>query len=146
MFETLRWLLIVPVAVAGWFTAFVGALELHGLVYYFCPAEYQVSGVCNHPAAMAAQQALVVLGAAVSAALVVLLPTLTAPAYKQQVAAGAWSLGFGVAIWAYLETYALGPFLAACIAGTATFLLVLKLYRDQDVISTDDYHQYELFI
>ena len=143
MFNALRWLLIVPVAVAGWFLAFVGTLELYELIYYFCPIEYQVSGTCQHDAAVIAENVLIALGAGLSAVLVVLLATITAPAYKSQVAAAALCLGLGVAVWAYLETYALGAFLSACMAGTVTFLLILKKNRWR---RASGFRQYELFI
>jgi len=143
MINALRWLLVVPMALAGWIAAFFGSLRLYGLIDYFCPADYQVSGFCHHPAALYAENALIVAGAAFSAVLVVMLATITAPAYKSQVAAAALCVGLAVAVWAYLETYALAAFLSSCVAGTVTFLLIMKNNRWRRRAS--GFHQYELF-
>jgi len=143
MFKTLRWLLIVPMAVAGWFIAFAAGIQLLGLVDYFCPADLQVSGTCQHPAANLFEDFLLVAAAAASAVLVLVSATMTAPSYKPQVAAATLILGLAVAAWAFLETGALGAFIGACVAGSITFWRLLHHNRERPTCNP---YQFELFI
>ena len=143
MLKTLRWLLILPMAVAAWFAAFVGTIQLLDVVYYFCPPENQVSGMCTHSVANVAESALVVFGAGLSAVLVILAAAVTAPAYKAKIAAGTLFLGLCVALWAYLQTGLLLAFLGAVTAGIITFFLVLRKNRWR---AASGFRQYELFI
>lgn len=143
MLNTLRWLLIVPMAIAGWSIAFIAGLKLLGMVYYFCPSDYQVSGMCQHPGAQLLEDFLLVAGAAVSAVFVLVFATVTAPSYKPQVAAATLMLGLAVATWAFLETGALGAFVGACVAGAITFWRLLHHNRQRTI---GNQYQYELFI
>ena len=143
MFTTLRWLTILPMSIAAWFIAFIGTVQLLDLILYFCPVEHQVSGMCTHPVATGAENALIVFGASLSAVLVILAAAFTAPTHKAKVAAGILVLGLVVAVWAYLETDALAALIGACLAGFITFLLVLRKNRWR---RASGFRQYELFI
>lgn len=143
MFKTLRWLLTVPMAIAGWLMAFAAGIHSLELVYYFCPADFQVSGSCQHPGAQLAEDFLLVAGAMASAVLVLVFATVTAPSYKPQVAAATFMLGLAVAAWTFLETGALGPFVGACVAGAITFWRLLHHQRQRPAINR---YQFELFI
>jgi hypothetical protein len=143
MINALRWLLIVPMAFAGWLIAFVGGLELYDLINHFCPPEHQLSDSCQHPAAQLVEEILVSIAAATAAMLVIVFATLTAPAYRPQVATGTLILGLATAAWAYLETGALGAFIAACLAGAMTYWLMIRRLRPKPAVSG---YQYELFI
>ena len=146
MIRTLRWLLVVPMAVTGWFIAFVGAVTMHSLIWDFCPPEFQVSGMCTHPWALIAEDALVWAAAFVSAVFVVAFATRTAPAFKSQIATGILAIGIAVAIWAYLETHALGALVGACVGGILAVIFVVKKHGWRKKSSYGKYRQYELFI
>jgi dolichyl-phosphate-mannose--protein O-mannosyl transferase len=143
MIKTLRWLLVLPAAYGGWLIAFLVGLELHGLIDYFCPVEYRLSGSCQYPAAHILEEMLIAVCSAASACLVIVFATITAPAYKPRVAAVTLFLGLVVASWAYLQTSALGAFTGACLAGAMTFWLVIRRVRRK---SASCGYQYELFI
>ena len=143
MIKTLRWLLTVPMAVAGWFIAFAVVIQCLELIDYFCPADFQVLGACQHPGAQLAQDFLITAGAMASAVLVLVFATVTAPSYKPQVTAATFMLGLAVASWAFLETGALGAFIGACVAGAVTFWRLLHRNCQR---STFDPYQFELFI
>ena len=143
MITTLRWLLVAPMAVVGWFIAFAGALALHPLIYEFCPVQYQLSGLCSHPWAFIAEDTLVLVGAVVAAVLAVSFATRTAPRFKSQVAAASLMLGVFLAIWAYLATDALGALPGSCIGG---FLTTTFIVRRHGWRTPSNFRQYELFI
>jgi hypothetical protein len=130
-------------AAVGWFIAFTGALALHGLIFEFCPQEYQVSGLCAHEWSFIAEDVLVMAGAFISAILTVSFGTRTAPAYKSQVASGVYLVGVVFAIWAYLETDALGALLSSVIGG---FLTLTFIVRKHGWRRASNFRQYELFI
>ena len=109
MIRTLRWILVIPMAVAGWFIAFASAVTLHSLIWDFCPPEFQVSGMCTHPWAFIAEDLLVWSGAFVSAVLVVAFAARTAPSYKSQVATAC--LVIGVAVGTYSSIFVASPVL-----------------------------------
>ena len=146
MIRTLRWILVVPMGVAGWFIAFASAVTLHSLIWDFCPPEFQVSGMCTHPWAFIAEDALVWAGAFVSAVLVVAFATRTAPSYKSQIATACLVIGVAVAFWAYLETYALGAFIGASAGGFLAVVLVVRKHGWRKKSSYGKHRQYELFI
>ena len=146
MIRTLRWVLVIPMAVAGWFIAFAGAVTLHSLIWDFCPPEFQLSGMCTHPWALMAEDALVWAGAFLSAVFVVAFATRTAPAYKSQTAIACFVIGLAAATWAYLETHALGALIGACVGGLLAVILVVRKHGWRKKSPYGKYRQYELFI
>lgn len=143
MIRTLRWLLVAPMATLGWMIAFSGALALHPLIYKFCPETSKVSGMCTHKWAFVAEDLLVVAGAFVAAVFVVSFATLTAPRYKPQVAAAIFVSGVSAAVWAYLQTEALGALIGALIGGILTVFWILRRHGWRQ---PSNFRQYELFI
>lgn len=143
MIRTLRWLLVLPMATAGWFIAFAGAVTLHSLIVEFCPTQYVVSGLCTHELAFLTEDLLVWFGAFISAVFVVAFATRTAPALKSLVATGILIGGLGAAIWAYLETDALGALVGAFLGGFLTWLIIVRKHGWRQ---PSRYRQYELFI
>lgn len=141
--RTLRWLLVLPMATAGWFIAFAGAVTLHSLIYELCPSDYLVSGLCTHNWALLAEDMLIGFGAFASAVFAVAFGTRTAPALKSLVASGILIGGIGTAIWAYLETDALGALIGAFLGGCLTWVLIIRKHGWRQ---PSGYRQYELFI
>jgi hypothetical protein len=94
----IRWVAVVPAAVAGWWIVVVVAIALHGLVFSFCAPEDVVSGACVAPWFLRFESALLNCSVALSAILVVLVPTVIAPAHRRLVAWGSYVSGAIVAL------------------------------------------------
>lgn len=119
----LRWLLVpVSIAFACWFGMAL-ALLLFSAVTSFCPADKLVSGFCTADWATAMEEAVQYAGAAVGAALAVLLPHLLAPSRKRLTAAVAFVLGAAFAIWVALSGPGTWPY-AACAIVSGLLMLV----------------------
>jgi hypothetical protein len=94
-----RWLLVLPLGVAGVVAGFAVAIALVSLATRVCPAEMLVSGMCVAPWYRFAEAAAYCVGAAVGAACAIGLPYLAAPSHKQHVALVALALGTVCAAW-----------------------------------------------
>jgi hypothetical protein len=142
--NAIRWLLVLPLAVFAWVCVFVATLTLHSAIDTFCPPEYLVSGMCTWKWAFLIQDALVVAGASISAIVMILVATLTAPSHKARTAVFIYLGGLSVAIWMYLQTDAIGAFTgAACFGLLATWIAFRRLSRRPGL--TDPY-QRRLFV
>jgi hypothetical protein len=84
--KILRWLLVLPVAVIGWYLGLIVALLLHATGEHLCPAEEIVSGYCTAPWMAYVDDFALVLGSLLCGALVVVFPTLVAPLHRGTVA------------------------------------------------------------
>jgi hypothetical protein len=122
----LRWLLVIPAVLVGWYLALASGLLLHSLVESFCPAEAMVSGRCYAPWFTWSEEALFVLTAGLAAWLVVLLPTLSCPTHKRTVATVAYLCGAVTAIVFAVTGPLWIPAIAALLAGLLT---MRRVYR-----------------
>ncbi len=143
MITALRWLLVAPMAALGWIITFAAALATHSLIDTFCPEQYKVSNSCNWEWAILVQEALIVVGATLSAVLFIGFAVITAPVHKARVATAAFLVGLSAATWAYLQTSALSAFIGACAGGLLAWIIVLKWHGRRKV---SGYRQYPLFI
>jgi hypothetical protein len=84
--KILRWLLVVPVAVIGWYLGLIVAILLHMTGEHLCPAEEIVSGFCTAPWMAYVDDFAMALGSLLCGAMVVLFPTLVAPSHRGMVA------------------------------------------------------------
>lgn len=141
MIRSIRWLLVLPMAVLGWILAFTGALAAHSLIDTFCPEQYKVSNTCSWEWATLATDVLIIVGAFISAVLFVSFATLTAPDHKNRVAIAASLTGLSSAIWAYSQTDALSAFIGACSGGLLTLAIILKQHSRRRV---GGYREYQL--
>ena len=98
MSQTIRWILILPGAIAAWFAALVIAIALYQGLEALCPSDQMESGHCFAPWFSTASEVLIAFGAALAAALVMITCTLLAPAHKRQVAIATFAVGTIVAI------------------------------------------------
>ena len=126
MTRVLRWIALLPVAVAGWYLAMVLGMMTLGLVDQFCPEGLMVSGQCTAGWYDWVQGAIFYLFIALSAVLVVLLAALIAPAHRRRVAWVAFLLGAAMAVLMALLTPSFVDLLAALVAGLATALWVQR--------------------
>lgn len=93
MVKALRWLLVIPVAVIGWYIGLIVAILIHMAGEHLCPAEEIVSGFCTAPWMAYVDDFAQALGSLLCGVLVVLFPTLLAPSHRGTVAAVAYASG-----------------------------------------------------
>jgi hypothetical protein len=95
----IRWVLVPPSAIFGFYLAFFGSLYLLGFIGKFCPEESIISETCMARWYLRAENAMFSFGAALAAIFVVLFPSLLAPNYRFKVAVVAYLLGALAALW-----------------------------------------------
>jgi hypothetical protein len=126
--KPLRWLLVVPVGIAGTYLGALCAILLVSVLEWLCPVEDQVSGLCFASWYPPLQSAAIALGAAVGAACTVGLPALLAPTRKKLVSLVAYTGGTSYATWFLVSVG--GSFLVPFSVAIATGLLVtIGVYR-----------------
>lgn len=126
----LRWLLVVPAMLAGWYLALITGLLLHALAESFCPPMKVVSGVCTAAWFRSVEEILILLTAALAATLVVLLPTLACPGRKRAVAGITFVVGAVTAIAIGYGASSLWiPVATALFTGLLTLRRVRRRYR-----------------
>ena len=113
----IRWILVPFAAWLAWVVAVFAAYELDALATYLCPENMMVSGMCTARWYDAAFDAIVCFGAAMAAALIVLLCTLIAPARREQVARVTYLVGAIAAIMMAVPAHAILALVCALIAG-----------------------------
>ena len=122
--NALRWLAVVPAALAGWYLALASGILLHSLATSLCPDALLVSGMCTAGWFEWLEQGIFAFTAALAAFLVVWLAVLccpsTGPGTKARVAAIAFALGALVAIVFAAKLHIWLAPLAALISGLVT--------------------------
>lgn len=123
-FDWLRWALLLPAALVGWYAALIAGMLLLAFAESLCPPEDVVSGACMAPWFDGVSRGVICLGAALAGALVVLLPTLVAPRARREVAVVAFALGLLAALAMGIAAGAYAELASATIAGAlmATWL------------------------
>jgi MFS family permease len=127
MSPVLRWILILPAAIATWYATLFTGIALYQGVEALCPPDQVESGHCFAPWFLTASNALIVFGAALAAVLVMFVSASLAPAHKRQVAIATFALGTLVAIsmgW----KLAVAPMLGAIVAGAIVLVILLRRY------------------
>ena len=114
----LRWMLVVPSGILGWYLGMIVAMLIYKANQALCPARYLVSGVCAAPWSIYVEKMAFFIGGGVVGALVVLLPALMAPNHRKQVALIAYGLGLACSIGVLLSMFSLwNAVLPAVLAG-----------------------------
>jgi hypothetical protein len=125
MMRFVRWLLIIPTAVAAWYAALVSGISLHRGVDALCPADQVVSGLCVAPWYEAASATVICMGAGLAAVLILLACTLLAPSHRRRVAIATFIVGAVVAIVMGISANAFGPLVTAIVAGGVILRILL---------------------
>ena len=120
----LRWLLLVPFAIGGWYVALLIGIMLYAVADLFCPTELMISGGCQASWYAPVIDGLIIFGAGLSAVFVILFSILMAPANKVTIARVAYVSGFFVALYFAHGTSAWGAFFGAAISGALTLLFL----------------------
>jgi hypothetical protein len=124
--KIIRWILVVPSAIVGWFSALFLGMALVSVADYCCPPELVLSGACTATWYSNVVDALVVFGASISAVLAILCGVLMAPGQRKMVARVVFATGLAFALYATILTSAWSAFSSAGIAGFITTMLVQR--------------------
>jgi hypothetical protein len=129
--KSLRYLLIIPSAIVGWFAAFFISLQLeHVRTVVFCPENLRDGTNCYAAGWEMLPIWLIAAGTALSAVFVVFCSAITAPANKLLIAIYTYFAGIVLATVILVITgYFLLPYLAAAIAGWIAVLIVARFTR-----------------
>src|SRR5262249_23392653 len=112
-----RWIAVIPAAVAAWYAALFLGLLLLPPIGSFCPKDDIVSGMCVAWWYPYAERTVIVSCVGLSALFVVLVAAAVAPAYRTRVAWVAYCAGFLVAVNFAWQTGAVAEFVAAVLPG-----------------------------
>jgi hypothetical protein len=124
MSRIIRWLLVLPAALAAWYAALFLGIALYEGVEALCPFGQVVSGRCIAPWFVDASDAFIASGAALAAALVMIACTFVAPTHRRHVAIATFAVGTVVAIMMGWTTFAAAT-IAAIIAGAVVLVILL---------------------
>jgi MFS family permease len=122
--DKLRWVLILPSAVAAWFAAFIVGMLTMSMAEHLCPPEKLVSGACDVPWWGYVERSVSSFGAALAAVLVVAAATFVAPSHKRKVAW--WSFGIGACVAALMGFLFVPELISALVAGGITAAVVSR--------------------
>jgi hypothetical protein len=126
MSRIIRWVLVLPAALAAWYAALFISIALYEGVEALCPFGQVVSGQCVAPWFVDASDAFIAFGAALAAALVVSACTFVAPTHRRHVAIATFVVGAVVAIMMGWATFVAAT-ITAIISGAV--VLVFLLWR-----------------
>jgi len=129
MIVQIRWLAVLPAAIAGWYLALIIGLLAYSGVEKLCPPEQMVSGACIAPWFRYATGAISALGAALAAILVITLAALAAPSHRVIVIRSAFVAGLLVASYMLWQTSAVVEFFAALACGALTVAVLPRYVR-----------------
>ena len=93
MSGVLRWVLLLPSIAVAWYLGVISAISIYSVKEKFCPPEYITSSLCYAPWSRAVNNFVFMLGPAIAAFLIVLLPSLLAPRYKKAISTIIYSGG-----------------------------------------------------
>lgn len=127
--RTLRWLLVIPSGVVGFYIAFSAGILIYSATFLRCAHSYVTPAICHNPLFRFADRATIIIGAAIAAILVVILPTLTAPSHRHIVAPVAFVSGAAAAVSLSYGSNTWPELLSALLAGGAALVLIQRRLR-----------------
>ncbi len=122
----IRWLLIVPVCILGWYLVFTLGFALLGVLLKMCPEEHITSGTCGAPWYANAKDALIIALAGLSAFIVVFIAYMLAPSHKTKVALITFLLGAAAATYVVVDTGSWIEYIAAITSGLLATMIIFK--------------------
>lgn len=124
--HSIRWILILPAAIAAWYVALLLGLGLYQALEALCPAGQVESGHCVAPWFRPVSDGLVALGAALAAVLVLIACTLLAPTHRRQVAIATFAVGAVIAVFMGTSASAYAAMVSAVVAGAVALAILLR--------------------
>ena len=122
----IRWLLVLPLAVAVWYICLIVGILSLSILDYFCPPELMISGSCQASWHGTFQDIFIALFASLSAVFIVISSAIVAPYKKYEVVVLSFSAGFLTALLIAYTTKAWFVFFPVSISGLITMFLLLK--------------------
>jgi hypothetical protein len=126
--KILRWVMVIPAAVIGWWLAIIIGLSLTHIPEYFCPPEFMVSDLCMAPWYGPILSGILIFSAALSAFLVLVVAVLVAPSHRALVAKGVFVAGSLYATYLAFTISAWAECAGAIICGLVTLFWLIKKY------------------
>jgi hypothetical protein len=130
----LRFALIVPAAIIGWYMGLMLGIAIYELGEITCPPEYVVSGACSAPWIPVIKNLAMAIGSGMAATLIVLFAYALAPIHKKNTALIALIVGAIVATVMVVFAREWIAFLFALSGGVITYL---RLMRSAPSAATD---------
>ena len=124
--RSIRWILILPAAIAAWYVALFIGLGLYKALEAFCPASQVESGHCFAPWFRPVSDGLIAFGAALAAVLVMIVCTLLAPTHRRHVAIATFAVGAVIAVFMGLAANAYAAMVSAVVAGAVVLAILLR--------------------
>ena len=113
----IRWLLIVPACILGWYLLFTIGMGLLGAVQFFCAEEDMINGRCLAPWYTDVKEAGIIFLAGMSAVTVVFAAYFVAPTRKTTTAIVAFLIGSAAATYVVITTDSWFEYAAAIVGG-----------------------------
>lgn len=130
--EIIRWVMVIPAAVIGWWLAISFGLLLTSVPGYFCPPELTESGVCMTPWYGPVMSGIMIFAAALSAVMTLLFAVLVAPNKRDLVAKAVFVAGSIYATYFAFSISAWAEYVGAIMFGLVTLLFLTKKYGRRD--------------
>ena len=125
-----RWILVLPAAIAAWYLVFFAGIFVHGIVEHaLCPTPEFISETCVNDRVIRILHGVIVLFVALSAVAVMLAVVITAPSEKLLMTWVAFAVGSGVAIFMAVVAKSPAEGAAAVAAGLLTALAIRRRLR-----------------
>jgi hypothetical protein len=125
--QLVRWLLVVPVAIAAWYLVFVAGIFAHGfLEEVLCPPDEMISGMCTNPRVRVVLTVLVHAFAGFSAVAVELAVVGMAPSSREATTWIAFAVGAVVAVAFGFAAQTYGEAATAVIAGVIAAVIITR--------------------
>jgi hypothetical protein len=126
--DVIRWIMVIPAAVIGWWLTIMVGLSLTNIPGLFCPPELMVSDICMTSWYGPVMSGIMIFTAALSAVMTLLFAVLVAPSKRDLVAIIVFVAGSIYATYLAYSISAWAEFTAAIVFGLFTLLLLLKMY------------------
>lgn len=126
--EIIRWIMVVPAAVIGWWLAIIFGLSLTHIPLIFCPPELVESELCMASWYGPVMSGLMTFAAGLSAVMTMLFAVLVAPGRRELVAKVVFVAGFIYATYLAFSLAAWAEYMGAVAFGLVTLYLLTKKF------------------
>jgi hypothetical protein len=126
MLRIVRWVLLIPAAVAAWFVGLFLGIALLGVLARMCPENQMVSRMCTAPWYDGASTAAIAFGAAMAAVFIMIACTAIAPTHKRVAAVCTFACGVLVAAAMGVSSGEYVALVAAVVAGAVALWILLR--------------------
>ena len=123
----IRWLLVIPAAIAAWYLVVAIGIFTHGfLEEALCPTGEMESGMCTNRRVRLVLEVIVHVFVGLSAITVELAAAATAPAFRERTAWATFAIGGVVAAFLGIAAGAYGELATALMAALVTAIVITR--------------------